>query len=356
MTRFQRERCVILLLAVGVAAAGGEPAVRWVPQASGTSVRFRGVSAVSASVAWASGSHGTFARTEDGGRTWTAAVVPGAEDMDFRDVEAFDARTAYLLSVGAGARSRIYKTTDGGRTWALQFKNLDPAAFFDAMAFWDEQSGIVVGDPIEGRFTIVRTFDGGLTWIDVPPRNVPPALPGEAAFAASGTCLVTQGARRAWFGTGGASEARVFRSTDRGFTWSAAVTPVVAGTSSAGIFSLAFADADAGVAAGGDYRKEGEPGDNLAVTADGGASWTAPDPARLRGFRSAVAFVPGSGRAWLLAVGPAGTDLSLDRGRTWLALDGPGFHALSLAAPGGGWAVGEDGRIARLAGLSASGR
>jgi photosystem II stability/assembly factor-like uncharacterized protein len=348
---------VILLLAVAVAAAGSKPPVRWMSQASGTSVRFRGVSAVSATVAWASGSHGTFARTEDGGTTWMAAVVPGAEDMDFRDVEAFDARTAYLLSIGAGDRSRIYKTTDGGRTWALQFKNLNRDAFFDAMAFWDEQSGIVVGDPIEGRFTIVRTFDGGLTWIDVPARNMPPALPGEAAFAASGTCLVTQGARRVWFGTGGASQARVFRSTDRGFTWSVAVTPVAAGTSSAGIFSLAFRDAETGVAAGGDYRKEGEPGDNLAVTADGGASWTTPGQARLRGFRSGVAFVPGFGRAWLLAVGPGGTDLSLDGGRAWLALDGPGYHAMSVTAAGGdGWAVGEDGRIARLTPAPASGR
>jgi photosystem II stability/assembly factor-like uncharacterized protein len=346
-------------------ARGGEVVVekapaldspRWVPQVSGTSVRLRGVSAVSTSVAWASGSNGTFARTDDGGATWTTAVVPGAEDMDFRDIEAFDARTAYLLSIGAGTRSRIYKTTDGGRSWALQFKNLNPNAFFDSMAFWDENSGIVMGDPIDGRFVIVRTFDGGLTWINVPSRNLPPALPGEAAFAASGTCLVTQGRDRAWFGTGGASQARVFRSTDRGFTWSVATTPVAAGTSSAGIFSLAFRDANIGIAVGGDYRREAEAGDNLAVTGDGGMSWIVPGPARLRGFRSAVAFAHG-GSAWLLAAGPAGSDVSGDGGGTWAALVGPGFHAVSLAPPGGeGWAVGEDGRIARLVGQPARGR
>jgi hypothetical protein len=38
---------------------------RWLPQASGSTARFRGVSAVSASVAWACGSNGTFARTVD---------------------------------------------------------------------------------------------------------------------------------------------------------------------------------------------------------------------------------------------------------------------------------------------------
>ena len=342
---------------VAVKAPDGDAGFTWVPQPSGTSVRFRGVSAVSATVAWAGGSNGTFARTADGGATWSVAVVPGAEDMDFRDVEAFDARTAYLLSVGAGARSRIYKTTDGGRSWALQFKNVDPDAFFDAMAFWDEQRGLAIGDPIDGRFAIVRTFDGGLTWIGLPPGNVPPALPGEAAFAASGTCLVTQGSDRAWFGTGGASQARVFRSTDRGFTWSVAATPVVAGTPSAGIFSLAFRNPETGVAVGGDYRKEDEPGGNLALTTDGGVTWSAPGEGRLRGFRSAVGYLAGSDPAWILAAGPTGSELSVDGGRAWTAIEGPGFHAISLAGAGvAGWGVGEAGRIARLAGVSSGSR
>jgi 3-mercaptopyruvate sulfurtransferase SseA/photosystem II stability/assembly factor-like uncharacterized protein len=336
------------------AAASGP---RWVPQASGTSARLRGVSAVSPSVAWASGSNGTFARTVDGGATWTAAVVPGAEDMDFRDVEAFDADTAYLLSIGPGDRSRIYKTIDGGKTWALQFKNLNPRAFFDAMAFWDEKSGIVMGDPIDGRLVIVRTFDGGLTWIDVPAGNIPPALPGEAAFAASGTCIVTQGKDHVWIGTGGGPEARVFRSADRGFTWAVATTPIAAGTASAGVFSVAFRDAKNGVAVGGDYRKEGDPGENLALTTDGGATWTAPGATRLRGFRSAVAYLPGVASAVIVAAGPAGSDFSVDGGRTWTGIEGPGFHALSLAGiADAGWAVGETGRIAKLAGSLPAGR
>jgi photosystem II stability/assembly factor-like uncharacterized protein len=108
---------VFLLLSAPAAWA------QWVAQESGTRVRLRGVSAVSQRVAWASGAAGTFARTTDGGRTWHAAQVPGAAELDFRDVDAFDANTAYLLAIGEGERSRIYKTTDGGRTWALQFQN-----------------------------------------------------------------------------------------------------------------------------------------------------------------------------------------------------------------------------------------
>ena len=138
-------------------------AARWEKQTSGTTVRLRGVSAVSASVAWASGQGGTYARTTDGGRTWRTATVPGAEALDFRDVDAFDADTAYLLAIGEGDKSRIYKTTDGGRTWALQFRNENPSAFFDAMAFWDRDHGIAMSDPVQGRFLVITTSDGGRT-------------------------------------------------------------------------------------------------------------------------------------------------------------------------------------------------
>ena len=325
--------------------------IRWVQQASGTTSRFRAISAVSARVAWASGNNGTFARTVDGGASWMPAVVPGAEDLDFRDVEAFDEKTAYLLSIGPGNRSRIYKTVDGGRTWALQLKNLDSRAFFDAMAFWDARSGIVMGDPVDGRMVVIRTFDGGETWIDVPRANVPAALPGEAAFAASGTCITTHGRDHVWVGTGGGPAARVLRSTDRGFTWSVATTPIVAGTASAGIFSIAFTDALHGIIVGGDYKREGEPSDNLSITSDGGRTWTAIGSTRLPGFRSAVAFVPGSGTPVIVALGPAGSDVSFDEGKSWTRLDLAGFHALSLAgAVDAGWAVGEAGRIAKLAG------
>ena len=124
-------------------------------------VRLRGVSAVDARVAWASGDKGTFVRTTDGGRTWKAGTVSGAEELDFRDVDAFSASTAYLLSIGEGEKSRIYKTVDGGEHWTLQFTNPTPKAFFDAMAFWDERNGVAFSDPVEGHFLGVVTSDGG---------------------------------------------------------------------------------------------------------------------------------------------------------------------------------------------------
>ena len=104
---------------------------QWTPQQSGTTARFRGVSAVSRRAAWASGSGGTYARPTDSGATWQAAVMPGASQLDFRDVQAVDVNTAFLLGIGPGEASRIYKTTDGGHGWALQFTNQNPKAFFD---------------------------------------------------------------------------------------------------------------------------------------------------------------------------------------------------------------------------------
>jgi len=322
-------------------------AAQWVADRSGTEVRLRGVSAVSARVAWASGDRGTFLRTVDGGATWQAGVVPGAESLDFRDVDAFDERTAYLLAIGEGERSRIYKTVDGGRTWRLQFTNPHPSGFFDCMAFWDERRGLAVSDPVGGRFVVVTTDDGGRTWRESPARGMPPALAGEGAFAASGTCVAVQGRSNAWFGTGGPEGARVFRTADGGRTWHVSATPLARGRG-AGVFSLVFFDARRGVAVGGDYTREAENEAVAAHTSDGGRTWRLVTRQRPGGYRSCVARLGLRRRSRaLIAVGPNGADLSTDGGRSWAPLGAEGFHAASLLV-GTGWAVGEKGRVARL--------
>ena len=347
--------CAAALL---VGAAASVPSA-WILQTSPTTERLRGVSAASDMVAWASGNKGTVVRTVDGGATWNRVAVPDADALDFRDIEAFGGDTAYVLAIGPGDKSRIYKTDDGGKTWAPQFTNPDSRAFYDAIAFWDARTGIAVGDPVDGRFTIIRTADGGRTWKPVPAANIPEALPGDGAFAASGTCLVVHGSRHAWFGSGGASRARVYRSVDQGLTWAVAETPIMAGNASSGVFSLAFSDANHGIAVGGDYRLERESGDNLAITSDGGKTWAFAGTTRLRSFRSAVAYVPGTRGRRLIAAGPGGTDASDDGGATWTPLGDDGFHALGISpADGTAWAVGEQGRIGRMQprGTPATGR
>ena len=323
----------------------------WTPQVSNVTATLRGVSAVSSTVVWASGSANTILRSTDGGATWQrTATGPSADRLDFRDVDAIDDRTAYVLSIGDGPLSRIFKTTDGGATWATQFVNEDPKAFFDAMAFWDAERGIAVSDSVDGQFVIIRTGDGGRTWTRVPAGGLPPALPNEGAFAASGTNVAVYGRDHVWFATGAAARARVLRSSDGGRTWQIADTPLAAGPT-AGAYSIAFRDALHGVVVGGDYSKEREAVDNLAVTSDGGATWTLVKERGLTGFRSVVKHVPGTASRWL-AVGPQGADWSADDGQSWTAIDGTGFHTFAFAPDGKmGWGAGGRGTIGRLSGF-----
>ncbi|MCE9567171.1 MAG: glycosyl hydrolase [Planctomycetes bacterium] len=328
----------VTLLGLGDSFASGQ----WEPQTIKTEADFRGLCVVSPKVAWVSGTKGTFGRTIDAGKTWSVGTVPEADKLDFRAVKAFGELTAYLLSAGPGEDSRIYKTIDGGKTWSLQFKNDEPKAFFDALAFWDDTHGIALSDPVKGRFRLIVTDDGGEHWKPLPEKNLPEALPNEGAFAASGTCLITQGKNDAWFCTGGAKSARVFHSNDQGRTWTVGETPLLAGIESAGIFSIAFRDEKHGVIVGGDYRKPDDTTSTGAVTSDGGKTWTLiekPLP-----FRSCVAW---SRDRWV-AVGTSGSNFSVDDGATWKPLDKEKYNSVGFAPTGEGWAVGPKGRIAKF--------
>jgi len=320
-------------------------APHWTTQTSNVNARLRGVSAVNERVAWASGSGSTVLRTTDGGSTWQKLTVT-SDTLDFRDIDAIDERTAYVLSIGTGSASRIYKTMDAGATWTLQFKNEEPKGFLDAMSFWDAEHGVVFGDSIDGKLDILTTEDGGVVWSRLSSEKLAPALSNEGAFAASGTNIAVFGKNHAWIGTGAAAKARVLRTTDRGRSWQAADTPLAAGPST-GIFSIAFRDAKRGVVVGGDYAKENEAVNNLAFTTDGGATWTLGQG--LSGFRSVVAYVPTAKTPTLIAIGPSGGDYSTDDGRSWKPIEGPGFDTFSFA-PGKtiGWGAGARGSLGHL--------
>lgn len=320
------------------------PAFQWTAQASGTNASLRGLSVVDTNVVWASGSKGSFLRSIDSGSTWEAGQVPGADTVDFRDIAAFDAETAYLLS--AGTPAYIYKTMDGGDTWVLQYKNTSPGIFFDAFAFWDEEHGIAMSDPVAGHFVLITTEDGGTHWNPIPEENIPSPIEGEAGFAASGTGLVVQGKQKVCFATGGTAS-RVFCSSDRGMHWQVSQTPMVQGKASTGIFSVAFADSLHGVAVGGDYQKPESSKSNACITMDGGTTWQLVSENTPKGYRSCVAYVPSSNV--FVAVGTSGSDYSTDFGYTWSAIDTIGYHVVQFDdnAPIG-WAAGSQGRITKI--------
>jgi photosystem II stability/assembly factor-like uncharacterized protein len=326
-------------------APPGDP--KLAPQQSGTTQRLQAISPVSEEVAWASGVGGTYVLTTDGGATWRAGVVPGADSLEFRDVEGVSETVAYLLAAGPGDRSRIYRTEDGGRSWSLQFTNRDTSAFYDCFAFWDQRRGFTMSDAVEGRFPVVRTTDGR-TWSDLGER-LPAAQPGEGAFAASGTCTATIDDRHGWITTGAAARARVLATSDGGDTWRVAETPIVQGTATSGGASLEFRDTLNGILGGGDIAKPDSFSDNVARSSDGGRTWRLAARTPFPGALYGLSYAGGGSRA-VVATGPGGAAWSADEGNRWTLLDGvKDFWAVGFASPKAGWLVGTEGRIIKLA-------
>ena len=336
-------------------------------QQSGTTNRLQAISPVNSKVAWASGVGGTFVRTLDGGQTWHAGVVAGAETLEFRDVEGVSEDVAYLLSSGTGTDSRIYKTENGGQSWTLQFESQDANAFYDCFAFWTPERGITTSDAVNGVFPAIRTRDGE-TWENIGNR-LPPAQPGEASFAASGTCVATQGRKRAWIGTGGAAKARVLATVDGGRTWNAYDTPIIQGTATSGVFSVDFRDPFHGILGGGELATPTVISNTVARSRDGGKTWylggQTPFPGAIYGLSYVRDLCGRDDDRWyhadrpdhsdwsedrrVVATGPAGAAWSPDEGNTWLSLPGVlNYWAVAFASDDAGWLVGTDGRILKI--------
>ncbi len=325
---------LLILLFVASAAA------QWQQQQSHTTESLRGVSIVDRQEIWASGTHGTYLVTTNGGKSWTAHHVPGAEDLDFRGVRAFR-NEVFLLAAGPGDKSRIYHQRKG-HSWQLQFTNREPKGFYDCMAFSDPKHGFVVGDPVNGKFQVLRTRDGK-TWQHIDPQRLPPAIDGEGAFAASNSCIKTIGTH-VWFATGG-SAARVFHSADNGETWTVTDTPILHGGASQGIFSIAFRDSVHGVIAGGDYQHPEQTGPDLAITDDGGKTWTLAEAKPQKSF-SAISYLDDRS-AVVAVVGGVSSGLAADDLRVWKWFMADGFNAEDTR-DGVTFAVGANGKVARL--------
>jgi photosystem II stability/assembly factor-like uncharacterized protein len=317
--------------------------VRWVDVGTGTDEQYRALDAVKRRVAWVAGEDGGILHTRNGGRTWRDLSPRRFSDFTFRDIEATGPGRASVLAIGPGTDSRIFTTRNGGRLWTTAFVNREPAAFYNCMDFWaGGRRGLAVSDPVDGKFRILRTTDAGMSWSVVPPRGMPAAVEGEFNFAASGTCLVTMGKSRAYMVSGGAAS-RVFRSPDGGRTWLVTDAPLPP-SDAGGVFSVAFRSLRRGVVVGGDFTApEARP--VTGITRSFGRAWTR--TGRTHGYRSGVTFRPGHPRV-VIAVGPTGTDLSRDGGRTWTLVDRTAFDGVECTVAGACWASGPDGGVGRL--------
>ena len=336
------------------------------PQISGTTQLLIAVSPVNSRVVWAAGTGGTYVVTTDGGNTWSAAVVPGAENLEFRAVHGVSDKIAYLMSIGNNTTDfRIYKTSDGGRNWTIEFTNQLANAFYDCFGFWTPKRGIAHSDSVSGVFPELRT-ENGMTWQSIA-ANMPPALPGEASFAASNTCVATEGEENAWVATGAQpTAARILATRDGGDTWNAYDTPLLT-SPSAGAISVAFRDARHGIVGGGDLGSNVSA--DAATSDDGGQTWTLTTPPPVEGSIFCLAYVKGKHpddqgedegednfKRTVVITAETEPDFTSgsaawtpDEGRTWHTLPNvSGYWAVGFANPHAGWFVGNNGQILKI--------
>ena len=348
---------------------------QWTIQQSPTTANLRGIDALGNGLAWASGAEGTILLTEDNGAHWRRCTTPpNAATLDFRGIQAFDNKTAIIMSSGTGDQSRLYKTTDGCNTWKLLFTNPDKGGFWDAIRILDSDRYEIAGDSVDHKLVGDKTGHVVAVWEfseGDDPAGSPSshffelaALPNEGGFAASNSTLVigdrphrdpvwsfqwlaTQTPEHSYVHREASEETKTCEPCRQGFL--RAETPMSQGTDSAGIFSLGFRDDRFGVAVGGDYTKPQSEAKTAVYSKDSGESWQpAQTPPHV--YRSAVAY-DAKTKTWI-TVGPNGTDISTDDGRNWHPLkpsptDQPDadqhWNALSLP-----FAVGPKGRIGLL--------
>lgn len=309
---------------------------------SGTTAHIRGMSAVSERLVWASGTEGRVGKSTDGGETWIWRQIPGFEKIDFRDIEAFDDKTALVM--GVASPGYILRTADGGKNWIIVYKNEDPRLFMDAMHFWNDRSGMVIGDPIDGRFFILRSFDGGKKWQEIPVRNRPVAENGEACFAASGSNITSISRKEAVFVSGGMRSRFFKRNTSTRL-------PLQQGSESTGANSIGTGwnkngrKANRLIVVGGDFSHDKNDSAVCAISNDLGKNWQIPKEGP-KGYRSGIAWIEED--RWITC-GTSGVDISEDAGISWRSISPKGYHVCVRSKKGKTiFLAGQGGRIARL--------
>ena len=307
---------------------------------TGTKTSIRGLSAVDDKIVWVSGSNGTVGKSLDGGLSWEWMIVKGFEKTDFRDIEAFDEKTAVIMGISEPAH--ILKTFNGGESWKLVYADSTKGIFLDAMEFFFDGGGVVIGDPVNGKMYMARTIDNGSNWQRTHPDKLPALAEGEAFFASSGTnvrplnfeesVIVTSGKRSRLYLRG--------RLID---------IPITQGGESTGANSVAVNykrnKADKIVVIGGDFSKDTVQTDNCYFTTNLGKTWQAPKEGP-HGYRSCVEFID---KNTLIACGTSGVDISRDGALNWQLISQKSFHVCRRAKAGTSvFLAGSNGTIAKF--------
>lgn len=262
---------------------------------------------------------------------------------NFRSVAKTNKRV-FALSIGNPAVI-FSPTEDETEYWPIVYQEHHEKVFYDSMAFWNDMEGIAIGDPTASCMSIIITRDGGNSWNKVPCDQLPEAVEGEAAFAASDSNIAIVD-DHVWVATGGKAS-RILYSSDKGEHWKVYDTPIVQGLATNGMYSIDFYDKDNGFAIGGDYTKPADSSANKIRTIDGGKTWQLVAENQSPGYRSCVQYIPDGEGQELVAIGFKGIDYSNDAGNTWKHLSDEGYYTLRFLNDSIAYAAGR-GRISKL--------
>jgi photosystem II stability/assembly factor-like uncharacterized protein len=307
---------------------------------TGTKTSIRGLSVVNDNILWVSGSNGKVGKSIDGGKSWEWMTVKGFEKTDFRDIEAFDEKTAVIMGIAEPAY--ILKTFNGGESWKLVYADSTKGIFLDAMDFFPDGRGVVIGDPINGRMYMARTIDNGSNWQRTAYDKLPELAEGEAFFASSGTnvrplnyeesVIVTSGKKSRLYLRGKLSD-----------------MPIIQGGESTGANSITVWNrgnkVEKMVVVGGDFGKDTLKQNNCYYSTNLGKTWVAPKEGP-HGYRSCVEFID---KNTLVACGTSGVDISKDGAETWQLISSKSFHVCRMAKEGTAvYLAGSNGTVAKL--------
>jgi photosystem II stability/assembly factor-like uncharacterized protein len=300
---------------------------------------FRGLSVVDDKTIWVSGRNGIVGKSTDGGNTWKYQTVKGYEKTDFRDIEAFDEKTAIIMGIDSPAK--ILKTINGGDTWTVMFEDTTKGMFLDAMEFQNEKFGVVIGDPIEGKAFVAKMSDN--VWKPNAIQRRPPLDSGEAFFASSGTNIRILD-KNDYVAISGGIHSNLLIDNKK------IKLPMLQGRESTGANSIAVKDVNTFMIVGGDFMKKDSIEGNYCFTKDKGKTWKfSKQPPS--GYRSCVEYL---GKSNWITCGLNGVDYTKDDGLHFSKISEEGFHVCRKAKNGTEvFFAGGKGRIGKLVGLTA---
>ena len=278
------------------------------------------------STCWFAGSKNKFGYTNDFGKTWKENVIKyDTFNLEFRSISV-TTNSVFIFSVGSPAL--LFKIDKKTLNYKLVYKETEEKAFYDSMQFWDDENAIAVGDPTANCMSIVLTKDGGNSWKKIACENLPSAVEGEAAFAASNTniSLVND---LAFIATGG-KEANVLVGSEYGNSWEKYKTPIIQGEKMTGIFSLDNLSIDTTIIAGGNWSAKQKTENAMAITKDGGISWQLIE--KNPGYISCIQFVAKTKN--IVSCSSTGIYYSENLGNSWVRLSEEGYYTFRISNNG----------------------